>query len=221
MAVKSLVKNFYKYKIPIFLIIALNFISYKSLSNTNQDFDNHSPQHIKIPQDNSTNFDESFIYQDWVNDPKPDRACPGYFRSPSIPQVLKPEISADTFEFAKEGTSVLNGNVVYLDQKNKVSANQALVYRDNKLNKVTKIKAQGNIEYLTDDIRVIGNLININVLNNMAVIDSPSYFSFYPRNARGHAQKSVLIKDQSYTIYDSSFTTCPLVIMLGTLIQKK
>ncbi len=209
MTLNTVFKKFYKFKVTLCLLVASNLFATNILSDSNKDFDNYIPKYIDLDQNKSVEFNDSFIYKDWVTDPRPYRACPGYYQARVIPKVLKPEISADSFELAKEGISILNGNVIYLDQKNKVSAKQAMVYRDANLNQVTTVKAEGNIEYLTDDIRVISNFINIDVLTNTAVIDSPSYFSFYPRNARGQAQKSTLIKDQSYTVYDASFTTCP------------
>lgn len=154
-------------------------------------------------------LDLTFINKDWITEQRPSHICPGYYKPLSIPQVTLPEVSADSSELAKNGVSILNGNVSYIDSQQKVSAKQAKIYRDTKLNKFTEIKVKGNVEYLTPYLRFVSSQLNTNLLNNTTTVNSPSYFHYYPRNARGQAQRAELIKDTSYNIYDAMFTTCP------------
>ncbi|MBP9722889.1 MAG: LPS-assembly protein LptD [Gammaproteobacteria bacterium] len=159
--------------------------------------------------DQVPDLNPAFIDTDWLNIQQPFSPCTGYYKTPNIPTVSVPEISADSSELAKQGMSNLTGNVIFLDKDRKVSAQKASAYRDPKLNKVTEVSVKNNVEYLTPDFRAVTSQAKANLLDNTAILDSHIFYRYYPNNARGQASRAVIIKDQKYNIYDAIYTTCP------------
>lgn len=211
--IKSVTKNIFRkaYSINIatitcFINILLSFNS--CLATNKQELVEFTPQYINQTEVNTV-LAPLFIDSDWTKQQLPYHACPGYYKKPSIPLVNIPEVSADSFEVSKNGISILSGNILYLDSKQKVTADKALVKRDQQINKFTELLAVGNIEYLNNEMRLVSNEIHLNMLNNTAYLNTPIHFRYYPRNARGKADKAELVKDQKYTIYNSTYTTCP------------
>ena len=182
-------------------IKSVKYINFLVILSSNLCFANDN----KIPEF----LDLTFINKDWVAEQRPYYSCPGYYNPVPIPSVTLPEISADSSELAKNGMSILNGNVSYLDSQQMISAKQARIYRDASKKQFTKLLVNGNVEYLTNDIRVISNQIDTDLIKQTAYINTPSYFHYYPRSARGEAKRAKIIKDKKYIVYESSFTTCP------------
>lgn len=185
-------KNFKVYTKYINVLVIL-------LSNLSFADDNKIPEFLDL----------TFINKDWVAEQRPYYSCPGYYKQLPIPSVTLPEISANSSELSKNGMSVLNGNVSYLDGKQKISAEQAKIYRDSNKKQFTKLHVKGNVEYLTNDIRVVSNQIDTDLINQTAYINTPAYYHYYSRNARGEAKRAKIIKDKKYIIYEGSFTSCP------------
>ena len=205
---KSISKLSNKY-FQIFCILFTTLSYSTSALADNKKIDNYTPRYIKIDNKNQKFLNLDFIDKDWIKDQKSYHACPGYYQPFDLPDVTLPEISADSSELSKDGISVLNGNVIYVDNLQQISAEKALIERDSTQQKFTKLRAEGNIEYLTPKLRIISDTAVADLLNNSAEINNPIHFRYYPRNGRGTASKAVLVKDKSYSLYNSIFTTCP------------
>lgn len=153
-------------------------------------------------------LDLNFLNSDWVNTQASYSPCTGYYQIPTLPKVSMPEISAESSELAKTGVSKLKGNVIFLDNNQKISADEATAYRDPKLNKVTEVVVNKNVEYLSPNLRAITKQAKANLPSETITIDSDIFYRYYPNYARGKAKKGVFVKDKSYSIFDAIYTTC-------------
>jgi LPS-assembly protein len=187
-------------KINFFTVIIICFYTSISAETTPA----ISKLKAKIQKKPTANLLES----DWLPIQRPFSPCTGYYLQKELPKTTQAEISADSSELAKNGVSRLTGNVVYLDKDQKISAEHALAYRDDKLKKVTEILVYDNVEYLAPNLRVITSQARANLLTNTANLDSNIYYRYYSNNARGEAERAVLVKDKSYNIFNASYTTC-------------
>lgn len=174
-------------------------------------------------KNNTNNLDFislNFINKDWINQSTPYSSCPGYYMPEKVPNIADKNISADEITLDKNGESSLN-NIIYQDKDQIIRANKALVYRDNNLNKVSKLKLQNNIEYITPDIRAVTNSANADLINNIADINSKVYFRYYSNHGRGEAKSAKFIKNKSYSVYNAYYTTCEPVTEIITYSKTK
>lgn len=193
----------------IIIFILISSFTYLNAQTSSNRIESYKPKYLNNTSQAADILGLDFINRDWISEYRPYYPCPGYYNQIPIPNVAVPEISADSSELTKDGVSILNGNVIYLDKEQKISAKKALIERNANLKKFTKLKVEGDIELLTPNMRIISKELEADLLKNQAYINSPTYFRYYPRNARGSASKVVVTKDKSYQLYNAMFTTCP------------
>ncbi len=170
---------------------------------------NSSAKSLSQPLQRTPKIDNSLVNSDWVNQQRNFSPCPGFYERPILPTVTTPEIAADSSSLAKNGLSKLNGNVEFLDKDQKVTADKATAYRDEKLKKVTQITLQDNVQFVSPNFRAVTSLVSADLLTNTATFNSDIYYRYYQNNAHGQAKRAIVIKDSSYNIFDAMYTTCP------------
>jgi LPS-assembly protein len=135
--------------------------------------------------------------------------CPANFlanQPKPIPRETEDErvyISSDSATVDSESVTVFEGSVK-AKQANRIL--EADIVRYDRISE--DVDATGNIAFSTDEIRITGDAIHLNLEREQGTVDNAQYFTSSV-NGRGIADKITLISKTEVELDQASFTTCP------------
>ena len=114
----------------------------------------------------------------------------------------KIHLQSDKVSYHEKDISRFEGNVVIQQKETRIETGQAEYNKQNE-----KIKAKGNVTFISPSIKIKSKSANFNLKTEQAVLQQSEYKSLTSR-ARGNATK-IEIKDSNITeLSDATYTTC-------------
>lgn len=150
-------------------------------------------------------------FDDWVPDKQASQLCHGYYRqphfptSPSSPQTTT--ITSDSGEFALDGPSVFQGNVLLDQGQRSIRADRAKVTRDAQTQRIERIEAEGHVQILEPGLRLDSDHAEVRLQDNIRIL-KPASFRLYRKHARGTAEEITAKGDDYLELKQATYTTC-------------
>ncbi len=141
--------------------------------------------------------------------------CPGSYAPLPIP-LLPPgklKIQANNVSFATSGRSKLEGEVQVEQTQRVVTADTALIYRNQRTNKVDKIVLLGKVTYREPDRLMLANQATIFVADQSGIVEQVLYRFNLNRLAAvlpawGRAKKIIRKSNKDMVLQEATYTTC-------------
>jgi LPS-assembly protein len=156
----------------------------------------------------------------WV--PTTTNLCKGFYQEPAIilacPNPLDlneavTTITADQTVFSARGTSILTGHVTVTQPGRKMTADQALLYRDPISNQIAQIELQGNVHFMEAGKHLVAQNVFVDLQKKYARLDNALYRLVRPSrfevlNAWGTASCAERISSEQLNLFNATYTTC-------------
>lgn len=168
--------------------------------------------------------------------PTKTNLCGGYYKEPAI--ILScakpPDLDATTttitavrtVEYSTMGTSRIEGNVVLTQPGRKMTADKAVLYRDDKTHEISKILLEGNVHYYESGKHLVAQRVFVDLQQKYVQLDDVMYRLAKPTrrevlNAWGQA-KSVIRRSNSNIILNcATYTTCSPLSQTWKLVANR
>ena len=121
-----------------------------------------------------------------------------------VPEVSQIVVLAQQADIVNDEVASFAGNVDLLHPMARIGADQATVN-----NSGQQVLASGNIAFVNSQIQVKSNLIALDNDQNNFVMEDTLY-RLNTINAQGEASQISIIQDQSLSLSDVTFTSCPM-----------
>jgi LPS-assembly protein len=168
--------------------------------------------------------------------PSSTNLCGGYYQEPEI--VLNcqhpPDIDAaittitaeHTMSFSTLETSRLEGNVVFTQPGRKLTADQAILYRDPLSHAISQILLQGNVHYFEAGKHLVSQIAFMDLQKKYVQLNNVLYRLAKPTprgvlNAWGQAKCAIRISNQDIRLTNASYTTCPPINPTWKILASK
>ncbi len=148
------------------------------------------------------------VFVDWVADPPQTNVCAGHYVLPDFSTEQRPEtiISADQTLLLHSGESTLTGNVLIEEPDQRLYADEIILLRNDK-GDIESAQAVGGVILEEPEFRLFGEKAETVFENNATTIWDAEY-RWYPKQARGFADKAFTADDEPIYLYNASYTTC-------------
>lgn len=204
-------------------IVLLGSVLLEALLTTNA---NASPMQIEsvkacvIARDvNLTDAIRSHFAQclGWEHQPHVISVCEGSYRGGSLeplPDAEEVQIKAAEVFFSATGRSGLKGRVEIQQGERIVNAQTAYVYRDKKLNKITKIELLGEVRYFEPEHLIIARKVTLNPIDKSGKVEDALYRIDIKRReailpAWGRARSIERFANKNYFLKQATYSNCP------------
>lgn len=154
------------------------------------------------------------LYDDWIIDPEIAPLCGGYYREPDYPFIPgDPEnpplvIDADSGEILSGGdVNILRGNVIAQEYDQRLTTDEAFLFRDPNTKQPIRLEAFGNIDWREPGLRMIAEQAEYTF--EPAAIDlKHAYYRLYQNRIRGYAEQIFRLDDNPTELTKLRMTTC-------------
>jgi len=169
---------------------------------------------------------ETPAFDDWVVDKQASGLCHGYYRQPHFGHPTSDKskqtttITSDSGEFALDGPSLFQGNVLLNQGQRSIRADVAKVTRDAQSHQIDRIEAQGHVRILEPNLRLEGETAEVRLQDNVRIL-RPAAFRLYRKHARGTADVITAKGDDYLELEEATYTTCAPTQNVWELAAKK